>query len=192
MPYFVSTIKKTQNGFPWVNSYLLLASTLKDAHDGAEAYIVPFEKTLHNVNVDFEELRTAGYKTTDPNDFMISVLGGTGARVIAETAQAAPFTALHWKLEPTSGRVGKKFYRYCLANNELHGLGDNTVLDLAPATQTAFEAAMVVMISNLSGDGVTLSMGAPDGAAGARQVTVGLIAGVAQLDVHHGWFNKAT
>lgn len=189
MPHFMATIRKSMGGYRFVNGYLLEAASLDLAFTFAPA-LVSGERNMHGDDVVFETLRVAGYKTADPNDFKIEPLTGTGDRIISGTQYAPPFVAVHMRLTSASGRPGKRFYRYCLQHAEVYGIADQARLSVAAAEISDWEATWALVLEEAAGANVKLLMGDPTGPAGARQVSAFTVAGAAQLDVHHGWYNR--
>lgn len=190
MGFYVSSIRKEFQGYRWVNTYLFEAAALKDAHLAGLQFRAA-EEVFHGDDVAFEQVRTAGYKSADPNDFIIDPTTSVGERVIISNNYAPPFVALHVRFASASGRPGKRFYRYALQNSEVFGAGDHGELDIEGTLQLAILDALNGALTWASSNGSPLMMGSPDGAAGAREVTTFSIGGVVQLDTHHGWFNRA-
>lgn len=190
MPYYTVTIRKATGGYKWVNAYLIGSDSLNGARLAGD-FIVGSERNMHGDDVQFEAMRVAGYKSADPNDFVVVPLTGTGDRDLPFNSYAPPFVAVHVQLTSTSGRPGKKGYRYCLRNTEVIGDGDHAALQVLQPEIDDWEASWALTITAISYNGYgLLMMGAPDSAAGAREVTAFVVAGAMQLDVHHGWFNK--
>lgn len=191
MARYEGTVRKTYAGYKWVNSYRIEIDSLKDAQT-VMGYLVNFEALITYSQVTIDRTRVAGWRSEDPNDFITTPRNVSGVLLSGSQPLATPQSCLHIALAAPDGRPGKRFYRYALTQEEVFGVGDEMRLALAGTHETDIEAAATALMANLDAAGAVLVIGDWPAVGPGRPATGLVIAGAANVDIHHGWFNKST
>jgi hypothetical protein len=187
----LSSIRKSYNGYNWVNTYKLVAPDLTAAHNAAKTVIVGTERGMHFTSVAFEYVQTHVINSADPNDLKGSVIAQPGLRAPGGGFPTAPYNALWVQWEAASGRPGKAGYRYCLLNSEVMGVGDKALITPASPVPMDVNEALDEMFIGLSEAGVSMVVGTVDADTGLRGVTNGVVQGIMMLSTRHGWYNRS-
>lgn len=190
MARFEGTIRKTYAGYKWVNSYRFEAVDIQAA-DQALNVFRSFEQGLLYSQVTIDQQRIAGWRSSDPNDFITTPLNFPGSLSSAGQPLATPQSCLHIQFASVSGRPGRRFYRYCLTQEEIFGIGDEMRLSVAAARLTAISDALADAFNELSLTGATFVIGDWPAVGPPRTASSGVVQGAANVDIHHGWFNRS-
>lgn len=184
------TITKEYLGYTWVNSYICTAADLSAAQNLLINAVLPFERSITYNQVLFTKVQVHGLNTADPNDLLTAYINLLGQRDLGGNPVLPPWNAAFVNFSAVTGRPGKKFYRYTLAGNEVIGQGAGAGITAVSTFPALITAGLTDLIDNVNAYG-SLLVGTPNSATALREVVDGSFRGVAQIDVHHGWFNKS-
>jgi len=183
MAHFHVCIYKQFLGYTWCNGYTVDAADLDTVRTNI-ALFVDFEKAIHLLGVTFVSARISAAPDPSHQEFVTVPLSGHGALSTAAENYPAPENTVFIKMNTAMGRPGKKMYRYCANDTQFMGTGANVTI-----TDAAFialvEAAFTTFLTALSTATIKLVVGAL-----FREVLAGVVAGISNVDTHHGWFNR--
>lgn len=189
MARFEGTIRKVYAGYRWVNGYKIEALDITVANQ-ILAQIVSFEAAIHYSQVTIDQMRVAGWKTTDINDFITTPLDTPGTLVSGTQPLATPQTCVHAALTTTTGRPGKRFYRYALTQEEVFGVGDEMRILLNANHLSVFNTAADDLFVNVGQENGTLIVGDWPAVGPGRPASGITFYGAANVGLHHGWYNR--
>lgn len=199
---FVFRVRKTLVSSPtvhWFNTYEARFTELGNQADldSLAAGLVEYEAALHftTVAVDQVTISTWGEDAHpyNPESFVTTPFDNVGTRSLGGGEMLDLRCCLFVKRLPSSGRIGRLFYRGCLAEADVTSFAGTFALADAAARQTALEDALSAggIASNLA-EGLAQPKLA---LIGASQVTrfIGsfLVGGVAVVKLNHKYFDRA-
>lgn len=130
--YTIRIFKSWGGRYPdrrWVNNYEVDSSVTGVAGLSAAAgAIAAAEKIIHLDLVNFLSATVSTWEPDgvpyNPDSFTTLELSGTGSRATASQQSIDSNVALKVNFQPTTGRSGRRFYRGCLIETDVVGLGD--------------------------------------------------------------------
>jgi len=184
-PYRI-TIKKTFQGFPWVNSYVISAASQPVAATVA-ADLVAFEKAITSNQVLFTNARVSLVPDPTRTQFINIPLTGNGTVALgfAGSLSGAPVVSFFEVAPASLGMPGKKLYRFTTKAADVYADGEGFALNDSATYLARWNAAISDVFEAIDGEGASLVIG-----AGARTALSMAFRHMTTLQTHHGWFDK--